>query len=79
MKAYQIGDQQGLASLTLVERPAPVCGPGQALLKVSAVCLNHRDLKILSGSYGSRRPEDRTPCADGVGEVIDVGEGVPQV
>jgi NADPH:quinone reductase-like Zn-dependent oxidoreductase len=79
MKAYQIGDQRGLASLTLVDRPAPVCGPGQALLRVSAVCLNHRDLKILSGEYGPRKPEDRTPCADGVGEVIAVGEGVTSV
>ena len=79
MKAYQIGDQQGLASLTLFERPSPVCGYGQALLKVSAVCLNHRDLKILSGEYGPRKPEDRTPCADGVGVVIAVGEGVTNV
>jgi NADPH:quinone reductase-like Zn-dependent oxidoreductase len=79
MKAYQIGDQQGLASLTLVDRPSPAVGPGQALLKVSAVCLNHRDLKILAGEYGPRRPETRTPCADGVGTVIAVGEGVTSV
>jgi len=79
MKAYQIGDQQGLASLSLVEKPAPDCGPGEAVLKVSAVCLNHRDLKILSGEYGPRKPHDRTPCADGVGEVIAVGAGVTQV
>jgi NADPH:quinone reductase-like Zn-dependent oxidoreductase len=79
MKAYQIGEQQGLESLTLVERPAPECGPGQALLRVSAVCLNHRDLKVLSGEYGPRRPAERTPGSDGVGEVIAVGPGVTQV
>jgi NADPH:quinone reductase-like Zn-dependent oxidoreductase len=79
MKAYQIGDQQGLASLTLVDKPSPVCGFGQALLKVSAVCLNHRDLKILSGEYGPRKREDLIPCADGVGVVIAVGEGVTNV
>ena len=79
MKAYQIGDQQGLASLTLVDKPSPVCGYGQARLKVSAVCLNHRDLKILSGEYGPRKPQDRTPCADGIGMVIAVGEGVSNV
>jgi len=76
MKAYQIGDQQGLGSLTLVEKPTPPCGPGQARLKVSAVCLNHRDLKILSGQYGPRRPAERVPCADGVGTIIEIGEGV---
>jgi NADPH:quinone reductase-like Zn-dependent oxidoreductase len=79
MKAYQIGDQQGLASLTLVDRPSPAVGPGQALLRVSAVCLNHRDLKILSGEYGPRKPEDRIPCADGVGVLIAVGDGVTSV
>ena len=76
MKAYQIGDQQGLASLTLVDRPEPVCGPGQALVRVGAVCLNHRDLKVLSGEYGPRRPSDRTPGSDGVGVVAAVGAGV---
>ena len=79
MKAYQIGDQQGVTSLTLVDKPSPVCGPGQALLKVRAVCLNHRDLKVVAGAYGPRRPETRTPGSDGVGEVIAVGDGVTQV
>ncbi len=79
MKAYQIGDQQGLASLTLVERPAPECGPGQARLRVAAACLNHRDLKVLAGEYGARRPGERTPGSDGVGEVIEVGPGVTAV
>jgi NADPH:quinone reductase-like Zn-dependent oxidoreductase len=60
----------------LVEKPDPVCGPDQALLRVSAVCLNHRDLKVMSGQYGPRRPADRTPASDGVGEVIAVGANV---
>jgi NADPH:quinone reductase-like Zn-dependent oxidoreductase len=79
MKAYQIGEQQSLLDLALVERPALVCGPGQARVKVEAVCLNHRDLKILTGAYGPRKPADRVPCSDGVGVVIAVGEGVTQV
>jgi NADPH:quinone reductase-like Zn-dependent oxidoreductase len=79
MKAYRIGDQQGVASLALEDRPSPECGPGQALLRVLKVCLNHRDLKILSGEYGPRRAPERTPCSDGVGEVIAVGAGVTNV
>jgi NADPH:quinone reductase-like Zn-dependent oxidoreductase len=79
MRAYQIGDQTGLGSLTLVEKPDPVCGPGEAVLRVGAVCLNHRDLKVLSGEYGPRRPEDRTPGSDGVGIVAAVGPGVNSV
>lgn len=76
MKAYEMGDQQGLASLRLAERADPVASPGQVLLRVRIVCLNHRDLLALSGSYGPRRPEQRIPVSDGVGEIIALGEGV---
>ncbi len=79
MKAYQIGDQTGLSGLRLAERPDPHCGPGEVLVRVSRVCLNHRDLKILAGEYGPRRPSDRTPCSDGVGVVEAVGPDVDGV
>jgi NADPH:quinone reductase-like Zn-dependent oxidoreductase len=79
MKAYQIGDQTGPSSLTLTDKPSPACGPGQAVLRVLAVCLNHRDLKVVSGEYGPRRPVDRTPGSDGVGEIIAVGDDVTQL
>jgi NADPH:quinone reductase-like Zn-dependent oxidoreductase len=75
MKVFEIGPQQGLTSLTASERPAPAPGPGEALLRVRAVCLNHRDLNILSGTYGPRKPEQRVPVSDGIGEVIGLGEG----
>lgn len=74
--AWQIGEQSGLASLHRVQREAPAPGPGQAVLRVRVVCLNHRDLRIVSGSYGPRRAVDRVPCSDGVGEVMAVGAGV---
>jgi NADPH:quinone reductase-like Zn-dependent oxidoreductase len=76
VKAYQIGDQTGLQSLTAVERTPPTPGPGMVVVKVRAVCLNHRDLSIISGRYGPRRPETRTPGSDGIGEVAALGEGV---
>jgi len=76
MKMFELGAQQGIDSLTAAERPAPVAGPGQAVLRVRAVCLNHRDLNIISGSYGARKPADRIPVSDGVGEVIAIGPGV---
>jgi NADPH:quinone reductase-like Zn-dependent oxidoreductase len=79
MKAYRIGDQRGVASLTLVDKPDPVPGPGQAIVRVGAVCLNHRDLKVIAGDYGPRRPADRTPGSDGVGVVVAVGAGVGNV
>jgi NADPH:quinone reductase-like Zn-dependent oxidoreductase len=79
VKAYQIGAQSGTGGLTLTERPDPVPGPGEAVLKVRLACLNHRDLLVLEGRYGARRPEERIPLSEGVGEVVAVGEGVDAV
>ncbi len=76
MKAFQIGEQTGLQSLTAVQRPEPTAAPGMAVVRVRAVCLNHRDLLILSGRYGARRSAERVPVSDGIGEVIAVGAGV---
>ena len=79
MKAYEIGSQTGIEGLRLVTRSDPVAGPGEVVLRVRAVCLNHRDLLVLAGGYGARRPESRIPVSDGVGEVIAVGTGVTAV
>ena len=79
MKAYQIGPQTGLDSLTAVTRPDPVAGPGEVVLKVLKVCLNHRDMLVLSGTYGARRPPERIPVSEGVGEVLSIGPGVTAV
>ncbi len=76
MKAYEIGPQTGLASLRPTTRPDPVPGAGEVVLKVLKVCLNHRDMGVLEGSYGAKKPEDRIPVSEGVGEVIALGEGV---
>jgi NADPH:quinone reductase-like Zn-dependent oxidoreductase len=76
MKIYDIGDQTGLASLTASERPDPTPGPGDVVLRVRAVCLNHRDLNIVSGLYGPKKPAGRIPVSDGIGEVIALGDGV---
>ena len=70
MKAYEIGPQSGLASLTPVTRPDPVAGPGEAVIKVLEICLNHRDLLVLEGRYGALRPEARVPVSEGVGVVL---------
>lgn len=76
MKAYELGPQNGLESLTQTTRPDPVAGPGEAVLKVRYVCLNNRDLQILEGRYGAKKAEDRIPFSEGVGEVVSVGKGV---
>ena len=75
MKAYQIGPQTGLASLTATNRPDPVPGAGEAVLKVRLVALNNRDLQVLEGRYGAKKPDERIPGSEGVGEVVALGEG----
>jgi NADPH:quinone reductase-like Zn-dependent oxidoreductase len=76
MKAFQIQENFGLENLTLTELPDPVPGPGEVLLKMRAVSLNYRDLMTVAGTYNPRQPLPLTPCSDGVGEVVEVGEGV---
>lgn len=79
MKAYQLGDQKGLQSLVLIDKPPPQCGPGQVVLQVAAACLNNRDLQVISGRFGPPSPQDRIPGSDGVGVVMAVGKGVSHV
>lgn len=76
MKAYQIGDQKGLNSLFLAEVDVPKPGAGEVLVRMRSVCLNHRDILILSGKYGPARPETRIPVSDGVGEIAQLGQDV---
>lgn len=76
MKAYEIGAQQGIASLTEVSRPDPAPGPGEVVLKVRLVGLNNRDIQIMEGRYGVRKAEDRIPTSEGIGEVVAIGDGV---
>ena len=79
MKAYELGPQTGLASLTATTRPVPVAGPGEVVLKTRLVALNNRDIQVLEGRYGAKKAENRIPVSEGVGEVVQLGEGVSTV
>ena len=72
MKAYELRGQS-IDTLTLVERPVPQPGPGQALLRMRAASLNYRDLLIADGAYP--RAERLVPLSDGAGEVVELGPG----
>lgn len=79
MKAFQIGEQNGLEALAATTRPDPVAGPGQAVVAPRLISLNNRDLQIIRGTYGAKKPAERVPVSEGVGEVVSVGEGVTAV
>lgn len=76
MKAYEIQGNFGLDHLTPAERPVPVPGPGEVLVKVRAVSLNARDLGVIQGFYGTDLPNPLIPVSDGVGEVVALGAHV---
>jgi NADPH:quinone reductase-like Zn-dependent oxidoreductase len=78
MFAYPI-TQFGIDHLQQIELPQPTPTPGTVLIKVHAVSLNYRDLMMVSGLYNPKMSLPRTPCSDGAGEVVAVGEGVTRV
>jgi NADPH:quinone reductase-like Zn-dependent oxidoreductase len=75
MRAWQISSF-GIDSLELVERPTPKPGPGEVLVKIHAVSLNFRDLRMVNGLYNPKLRFPRIPCSDGAGEVEAIGPGV---
>lgn len=79
MKVIEIQEGFGLENLQIAERPSPRPGPGQILLQMKAASLNYRDLLMIQGHYNPRQPLPLIPCSDGVGEVLEVGEGVRRV
>jgi NADPH:quinone reductase-like Zn-dependent oxidoreductase len=68
----------GEQHIRLIERPAPVPGPGEVLVRVHAASLNYRDLVFMRGGLGfSRYPYVPLSCA--CGQVAAIGDGVTRV
>src|SRR5579859_1968415 len=77
MRVWQV-PSFGIDSLALVERPKPVPGPGEVLVRIHAVSLNYRDLMMIKGAYNPKLRLPRIPCSDGAGETAAIGDGVTQ-
>jgi NADPH:quinone reductase-like Zn-dependent oxidoreductase len=78
MRAYIMpAGCRSIDDLRLVDRPDPMPGPGQVLVKIRATSLNRRDQAIADGTYFGRRvATDTIPLSDCAGEIAAVGEGV---
>ena len=78
MRAYLLS--KGIKSprdLKLAERPDPVPGPKDILVRMRAASLNYRDQMIARDTYmGQTMGADTVPLSDGAGEVIAVGARV---
>ncbi len=80
MKCYVIPAPKGIGSLSLVERPDPMPGPRQVLVRVRATSLNYRDLLTVEAQSARAAPKpDLIPLSDGAGEIVAVGPGVSRV
>ena len=69
MKAAVI---QGIQELLVDSVPTPSAAPGEAVVRLRAAALNHRDVWIKRGAYaGLKFPI--IPGSDGAGVVVEVG------
>ena len=55
--------------------PEPI-GEGLVRVAMKTVSLNHRDVLVLRGTYGTGLTLPLIPCSDGVGIVREIGHGV---
>jgi NADPH:quinone reductase-like Zn-dependent oxidoreductase len=79
VRVFELGEQSGIESLRLVERPAPTPARDEAIVRVRFSSINARDIGITQGIFLGKKPANRIPLSEGAGEVIAVGEGVGNV
>lgn len=76
MRAIELRNHNGIDNLVLVDRPVPVPGPGQVLVRMTAASLNYRDYATVTLG---QMPLPLVPCSDGCGHIEAVGTGVHRV
>lgn len=77
MIVYEISKTaSSLDDLHRAERPEPIPGPYDVLVRIRAASLNYRDHAIVTGKYRYDLDHDTIPCSDGAGEVVSVGPHV---
>ena len=76
MRAIEISKPGGPDVLTLTERPIPVPGAGQVLLRVAYAGVNRPDALQRAGLYAPPPGASDLPGLEAAGEVVAVGPGV---
>ena len=76
MRVCELQNQFGIDSLKIVDQPEPAIKAAHVRLRMKAWSLNYRDLMVVRGQYNPKLKFPFIPLSDGVGEVIEVGEGV---
>jgi NADPH:quinone reductase-like Zn-dependent oxidoreductase len=73
MKALVLRETGSLDKMTYGDVEFPIAKPGEAIIRIKASALNHRDLWIVQGLYA----KIKVPVilgSDGAGEVVNVGD-----
>jgi NADPH:quinone reductase-like Zn-dependent oxidoreductase len=78
MKVFEVkAGSSSIEGLVAAERPMPVPGPTEVLIRMRAASLNFRDLAIVRGKYiGGPVTRSTIPLSDGAGTVEAVGANV---
>jgi NADPH:quinone reductase-like Zn-dependent oxidoreductase len=76
MQVIELNGGFGIEHVRAATRPVPEPGPGEVLLKVTAVSLNYRDLLLVKGVYNPKQKLPLIPLSDGAGVIAAVGPGV---
>jgi len=79
MKAIVVREYGEPEVMRIEERPDPMPGEGQVLVRIKAAGVNPADTYARSGNYASKPPLPYTPGTDGAGLVEAVGPGVKAV
>ncbi|NNE07731.1 MAG: zinc-binding dehydrogenase [Gemmatimonadetes bacterium] len=79
MKAVVIREHGGPGALSFEDVPDPVAGPGEVVVSVRAVGINHLDLWVRKGVPGHVFPLPMIPGNDVAGVIESVGAGVRNV
>lgn len=80
MKAVELQSVGGFGGLQVVDRPDPICGPRDVIVRMRATSLNYRDLFLPLGTM----PREGSyvgmiPLSDGAGDVVEVGRDVTRL
>jgi NADPH:quinone reductase len=76
MRAVEISQPGGPEVLRIVERPLPVAGPREVLIKVAAAGVNRPDISQRKGTYPPPPGASDIPGLEIAGTVVALGEGV---
>jgi NADPH2:quinone reductase len=79
MKAWLLDDFTGIENLRLADVPEPVAAPGHVILEIHYAGLNPADRYLAERQYPAKPALPHILGRDGIGTVVQVGEGVTTV